>query len=211
MFPLVLGIVNLFFCGYSDQYMRSDASGHYLCLFFFLEASVCWALSLAVLIQQGRDVLGKTKVYPVPAWSRMMFALWVGFSGSLFRTLWMTASLFLVVLYFNQPVMMIAALLFFTLLMANAVVVASFFLVLSVRSSSSGGAPVLAIAFSGGAVLLLTLFFRIPDVLVYTPGAAWAAAGVIAAAGGHTLASLGNGLLLIGTLAGFTLAGWKAA
>src|SRR5262245_27770364 len=55
-FPVILGLLNLFFCSYMDHYLQQDVDGHYLALLLFLESSLMTMIAVGAFLKSGSEV-----------------------------------------------------------------------------------------------------------------------------------------------------------
>lgn len=114
--PVILGILNLFFCGYVDQFLQHDVDGHYLSLFFFVEAALLILVAITAFVRSGSEIIHKSTVFPSTSTSRLLFVFWGNLRRSASIALWLTTGIFVVVFYSATWLIAIGALMVFVLM-----------------------------------------------------------------------------------------------
>lgn len=172
--PFVLGFSNLLFCGYWDQYLRSDPTPAALTNLFCLESSLVVILVIGYYIQHFKEIVVKTAVFPNPPASRLAFVLGGIIRRPMILVVWGTTSLFLIVFYRHTPFVMTAALAGFTVVLLEFLLIVCV-LLLAVRRWR--GIPVLAPVAVLGCVILLAsaAVFHKTGLMAMVPVVSWAA------------------------------------
>src|SRR5258707_8598374 len=141
-FPAVLALLNLFFCAYTDEYLRGDVTGQYLSLFLIVESGMLVLIAIGTFMRSSLEILLKTSVFPITPWGILLFVLLSFVRKPASVALWLTTLLFLVVLYFRSILVTSAAITLYGLLVLNVLLLTTVVCVKLARSSQ----PVAGIA-----------------------------------------------------------------
>src|ERR1043166_3817067 len=98
-FPAALALFNLTLCAYMDQFLRADSNGHYLALFLFLECSMLVLMAIGTFMRNDLEILVKTSVFPMTSMGVLLFVLFTFLRKPPAVSLWLTSTLFLIVMY----------------------------------------------------------------------------------------------------------------
>jgi hypothetical protein len=144
----IFTLANLFLCGYFDELIRNDPGTHYLTLFIGLETALSMLFTIAYFIGSVREVLQKTKSYPISSSARFLFVLLSALRRPIFLGFFFTNCFFLCVFFWKTRVLMGWAVILYSLLMLDVQLIVAVLAVLYEK-----------ISFAGVGVILLFISF----------------------------------------------------
>lgn len=209
--PVVFAAANLFFCGYMDHLLKSDREGHYLAIFLFVEASICFLFSIGFHFQSIREILIKTSVFPMPGRERFRFSVGCIVRKPLMLSLWLTTGLFMLVFYRNTPGAAAFGLALVAMMFLDSILLGSVMSLLSIRSVEAMGALFFAFALAIPFLLAGSLVFHGGGILGVLPVVSWCAAGIRAAQEGSLIGAGGNVLFLAAVMVAAAFIGRRVA
>ncbi len=200
-YPILGVILNLFFCAYIERSLTDDVGGFAMTLFLFTETTVIIVLSTVSFVTTSREILLKTRIFPMTPSARLLFVLVADLRRPLTLALAGSTAFFLFVALQQDLVQaMTAAVLFLLLIIIAEVMYAAVVLAFLRRSI-----PVESAIASLGALLVLFLIgsivFQVESLFAANPLLHWTVQGILAAGHDDTSAILGNILYLV--LTGF--------
>ena len=180
-FPVMLGFLNLLFCGYMDHYLRNDIDGYYLALLLFLESSMIVLITIGKFTKSDAEIIAKTSVFPTTPFSRLLFVVFSFARNRAMAVLWLTTNLFFVVFYFRSPVVLSVAVVLFSILTANLLLMTAVVSLKLTKSSQPMASFALISVFAIIIVLVGSIVFRLTAFLASLPILSWAVTGILAA------------------------------
>jgi len=209
--PVVFAAANLFFCGAMDHLLKEDPGGHYLSLFLFIEASICFLFSIGFHFQSLREILVKTSVFPATGWDRFLFTVVCIVRKPLTLALWLTAGLFMIVFYRRSPSAAAFGVALFSMMLLDTILLGSIMALLSIRSVEAMGALFFAIALAMIFLLVGAMVFHTGGILGALPVVSWAASGITAAEAGNGIGAASNFLYLLAMMVAGVVIGKRIA
>lgn len=182
-YPIVAAILNLFFCAYSERALTGDVGGFAMTLFLFTETTAIIVLSSISFFTTSREILLKTRIFPMTPSARLLFVLGADLCRPLSLALVGSTAFFLFIALHHNLVQAIAAVALFLLLILIAeVLYATAILTILRRSIPVEG----AIAVLGALLVVLlvgSLVFHVESLFAANPLLRWSVQGILAA--GH--------------------------
>lgn len=188
--PILVGVLNLFFCAYAERYLGEDLGGVFLSLFFFLEASCFIVLVTVQYLSVTEQILSRIRTYPTVPWSRFLFAALAGVRRPVCIVLWGTTSFALLLLNRHSMASSILVPLLYTFLLLDLQLIMTTSLLVVSRRGYPATALIALFAILTFALLLGFLVFQFTSVLTGMPFLSWAVAGVVAVNEGNIPSAL---------------------
>jgi hypothetical protein len=201
IFPLVFACMNIFFCGFFDQYLQNDLDGHYLWLFFFVQSAIGILFSIGFFKQIVEEILSKTCIFPLSTLDRFNYLLFNNLRRTLSAVWLLTTSLFLIVLYHREPITCIAAVIIFVLMVIALEALVDAALLMLRRSSRTIASAGIFALFLGFGMLVSSVVFHFHTVLREAPLVSWAAEGILAMQRSDLVSFGFNAVLMLSVLA----------
>jgi hypothetical protein len=178
--PAIVAVLNLFFCGYYDRFLRNDVDGYYLTLLFFIEASLCFLFTVGFLIQRVEEVVVKTTIFPTTSLIRMLFTIMCTLSRPLLIAQVITANIFLIVFYRHDGALVVYAPIIFLLMMMNIVIITAIVFLKTRESIHRITVVALGILLFMIGAPIGVVVFHLTSLLSGVPIISWATAGILA-------------------------------
>ena len=198
--PAVAGILNLVFCSYCEKFLKTDVTGFYLTLFLFIEASFLISLSATNLFSTSIDILARTKIFPVPPASRLLFVIVADMRRPLALSLMGSTVLFLAIVFRHSLLQAIAAGVLFTLFILVIEILFAAGILAAIRRSVTAGGVVALLGSIVLVILIGSLVFHFSSLLSMNPLLRWTTNGILAA-------GRSDGLSFLGSIGWLTLTG----
>jgi len=180
--PFVLLVLNLFFCGYYHQFLKTDINGHYLTIFILLQSSILVVLIVGSLVQYTREIIQKSIIFPTTPWSRLFFVLASCLRRPVILAVWFSAGIFLGVVFRGDAATVVTSILVFSLMVVDLVIVAALLFLMGMQSRSLAAGLGVLIGVFLFTVLVTAIVFRMDSPLVGVPLVTWTAAAIVAGA-----------------------------
>jgi hypothetical protein len=205
LYPIVAALLNLFFCAYTEHSLTEDVGGFGVTLFLFTETAVIIVLSTISFVTTAREILLKTRIFPMTPSARLLFVLAADLRRPLTIALAGSTAFFLFVALQQHMVQAITAVVMFLMLIAVAEAIYATAILGFLRRSI----PVESVIAALGALLVLSLIgsivFRVESLFGANPLLHWTQQGILAAGHDNTTTILENMLYLaltgLGTIA----------
>ena len=195
--PAILSILNLFFCGYFDQYLKNDPAQIYFALFLTLELMIYTLCAIGSFSRNGWRVLRTSIIFPTTVWSRFILIMLSILRNPVCMGLQLTTSLFFIVFFhrsFLSMVFVATGYMLISIFIVSLISIA--YLFMSVRSQSAAG--LLVIVLFGGIISIATSFlFHLDSVLTSLPFLSWMIGGLRALNNGNALTALFDASLML--------------
>ena len=190
-----------------EQYLKTDPGGHYLSLFLVMEFSVMGFISVGAIMGRLGEVILKTSIFPIPAWSYLIFLV-----ASLMRRpvilALLLSTLFFLMIPFHSSVVTASLCVF---LAGSAFIDIELIIVVICLMLMRSSQPVAGFAILGlyavVAVVLGAMVFHLDTLLDALPIISWSVKGIIAAQHGLIIPGAMAGLAQLLIFIGFTLIG----
>lgn len=195
--PPALAVLNLFFAASFEHSLQGARYGYGITLFLFLEGMFFFILSTTWYVTTTSVILERTRVFPIPVGSRILFVAVSGLRSHAVVFLWASTVVCLLILYHRSATEAILAPLLYSLFLLSiqGVIVAAFLIFARISQ------PMTLFAWIGGfllAVLLIgALMFRYDSVFDAIVPLVWTSAGTVAAREGDLSAVVLNSVYLI--------------
>lgn len=181
LYPAAAAILNLVFCAYFERHLKNDATGFYLSVFLFLEASMYVVVSSTNFFTVAFEILLKSRIFPTTPTDRLLFIIASNFRRPIVLSLVCTNIFFVIVLFRSAFWQALLAALFVVLMLVAIEILLSAVLLTLTRRSLPLGSVVVVFAF-----LLLTLFigsfvFHYETLIASIPLIRWTVHGILAA------------------------------
>jgi hypothetical protein len=210
-YPILAVILNLFFCAYIERSLTNDVGGFAMTLFLFTETTVIIVMSIISFLTTSREILLKTRIFPMTPSARLLFVLAADLRRPLTLAMAGSTAFFLFVALQQHLVQAMTAVLLFLLLVIIAEVMYSTAILAFLRRAI----PVESVIAALGALLVLFLIgsivFQVESLFAANPLLHWTVQGILAAGHDNTPAILKNMLYLMLTGLGIIAIGRRVA
>ena len=211
LYPAFVGIANLFFCAYMEQYMKRDPQGHYLSLFLLIEFSAVALVSVGTFIKSMSELISKCTVFPAPPPSYFLFVIAGFVRKPVVVALLAGTILFLVVPLTSTPLLaLLSAALAFVAFLDIELIVALLCLRLTRSTQPVAGVAILSFYMLIG-VVLGSIIFHFNALLDAAPILSWTVNGIVAIRDGAPGSAIAPALALVLTFLAAVFLGKRLA
>jgi hypothetical protein len=192
LYTFAAAILNLFFCAYAERSLTDDIGGFGMTLFLFTETTVIIVLSSISFFTTSREILLKTRIFPITPWARLLFVLSADLRRPLALALIGSTAFFLFVALQQNIVQAITAAMLFLLLILIAEVLYATAILTIMRRSIPVESTIAVLGALFVLLLVASLVFHVESLFAANPLLRWTVQGILAAGRADVPALLQN-------------------
>jgi hypothetical protein len=209
LYGFALFILNLFPSGFSENLLRTDATGYSLSLFLFCHSAAYLLLALSYVSVTSREILHKAEVFPTRSISRLLFVIVGSIRHPIAIALLASNALFFLLLFRHDGIAAGIAFLIYLLLMISISVVTSFVFLFMEKRRIPAGIALLCAALLIVAGLAGSFVFHSELIMESVPLVGVCVRGIQSAVQGKYLSAVTAVAVLIGIQATTIILGTK--
>ncbi len=211
LYPAFVGILNLFFCAYMEQYLKNDPQGHYLSLFLLIEYSIVALISVGTFMRSMNELIFKSSVFPSTPLSYLMFVIVGFFRKPVVAALIGGTILFLIVPFASAPFSALLCMVFAVVAFLDIELIVAVLCLRLTRSAQPVAGIAILCVYALIGVVFAAIIFHVNALLDAAPIVSWTVQGIIAIRNGALASAGAPALALLLTLAAALFLGKKIA
>ena len=178
--PLIIGVANLLFGALVESRLRGGAVPQALYLFCVVECSAVALIAAAVISRDIRDIVLRTRIYPLPRYSHLLFILLRLFREPVFGGVLISGTALIGILFHHSPALIIGIVLYYLATVASLTVILAALSLRLISSSQPASIVGLAVIYILTTMFAMTFLLKTDSVMSMIPVVSWGAAYALA-------------------------------